>query len=124
MIARFPGRCDCGAAVHPGDPITLAQGYTVRGRRPIISCGRCRPRLREAGPVIEVCSTWGIIPMTRTDTGEVGGYRVQVISYADPDCWCVIDLDGQTLACGREMMPPDPRNARHWIALARLEVAA
>lgn len=99
MIARFPGRCECGARFDAGATITLSEGYRVHGRRPVIFCPTCRPVLTPGAtievqpPELRYCHLYVTILHDRG--GAVAGIRLD--SAAMDSCgkaWAVARIDG------------------------------
>lgn len=98
MIARYPGRCNCGARFDAGATITLAEGYTVHGRRVVDFCPTCRPTLRR-GAMVGVCPPeWrggGVTATILLDRGGVvRGLRLDSMA-ADSfgKSWAIVRID-------------------------------
>lgn len=132
MTARYPGRCECGATVKPGDRITLAEGYTVRGKRPIILCGACRPELRR-GVTIEVETHPGRVVLAtvlhRAD-GAMYGLTLRHSGFDESfgRAWARVKIDGDTAGYdkfGPEWGGSDDRFAAYVAGMAlRLDATA
>lgn len=116
--ARYPGRCQCGAAVQVGDPVAFGEGYRVRGALAIILCPSCRPVsvAREwrdvatpGGAPVRVCA------YRDARTGALTGYRVEYLDAADSGGgdWASLDTGGVVCRSGREWRGMGPATVAH-----------
>lgn len=106
MIARFPGRCECGARFDVGTAIVLSEGYRVHGKRPVIFCPTCRPVLTFGATVGVHPPEWrygGVsVTLLHDRDGSIAGFRVD--STAMDSCgkaWAIARIDGDRVGFTR-----------------------
>lgn len=108
--AQYPGRCQCGARFDVGAAIVLAEGYRVRGARPVIFCPSCRPVLTPGATVGVYPPEWrygGVyVTLLHDRGGVVAGFRVDSMA-ADSfgKAWAIARIDGDR--CGFTRFGPE-----------------